>query len=136
MFALNFPMLLAGFLVTGLAVGAGVPASWTYISKRHKMTIEQRILVYHSLHGHWDRQLFSFSGTVLAPLGLFGNRILFGLLTVIAFIAWLLQRGLGESKAWQDQKAFEKSSGEKSHPYRTLFSNKTSLKWLCFLVGV
>ena len=29
MFALNFPMLLAGFLVTGLAVGAGVPASWT-----------------------------------------------------------------------------------------------------------
>ncbi|KMO52657.1 major facilitator transporter, partial [Lacticaseibacillus rhamnosus] len=33
MFALNFPMLLAGFLVTGLAVGAGVPASWTYISE-------------------------------------------------------------------------------------------------------
>ncbi|MDK6286113.1 MFS transporter, partial [Klebsiella pneumoniae] len=33
MFAGSFPMLLAGFLITGLAVGAGVPASWTYISE-------------------------------------------------------------------------------------------------------
>ncbi len=33
MFATNFPMLLAGFLFTGISVGIGVPASWTYISE-------------------------------------------------------------------------------------------------------
>ena len=32
-FTVNFPMLLAGFLVTGISVGVGVPASWTYISE-------------------------------------------------------------------------------------------------------
>ena len=31
--ALNYAMLLVGFLLTGLAVGAGVPASWTYIAE-------------------------------------------------------------------------------------------------------
>ena len=29
----NFPMLLTGFLITGVSVGVGVPASWTYISE-------------------------------------------------------------------------------------------------------
>ena len=33
MCSMNFPMLLAGFLVTGISVGIGVPASWTYISE-------------------------------------------------------------------------------------------------------
>jgi len=33
MFATNFPMLLSGFLFTGISVGIGVPASWTYISE-------------------------------------------------------------------------------------------------------
>ena len=33
MCSVNFPMLLCGFLVTGISVGIGVPASWTYISE-------------------------------------------------------------------------------------------------------
>ena len=33
MCAVNFPMLLAGFLFTGISVVLGVPASWTYISE-------------------------------------------------------------------------------------------------------
>lgn len=33
MISCSFPMLLAGFLVTGISVGVGVPASWTYISE-------------------------------------------------------------------------------------------------------
>ena len=33
MCSVNFPMLLIGFLLTGISVGVGVPASWTYISE-------------------------------------------------------------------------------------------------------
>ena len=33
MCTVNYPMLLTGFLVTGISVGIGVPASWTYISE-------------------------------------------------------------------------------------------------------
>src|ERR1700712_946477 len=32
-FAVSYGMLLAGFVITGLAVGAGVPASWTFIAE-------------------------------------------------------------------------------------------------------
>ena len=38
MFSVNFPMLLAGFLVTGISVGVGVPASWTYISESSEVS--------------------------------------------------------------------------------------------------
>src|SRR3954466_760975 len=33
-FAVNYWMLLAAFVITGIAVGAGVPASWTYIAEQ------------------------------------------------------------------------------------------------------
>src|SRR6476646_6442201 len=33
-FAVNYTMLLAAFIITGIAVGAGVPASWTYIAEQ------------------------------------------------------------------------------------------------------
>jgi inositol transporter-like SP family MFS transporter len=32
-FAISYGMLLVAFVVTGIAVGAGVPASWTYIAE-------------------------------------------------------------------------------------------------------
>ncbi|MDR0419456.1 MAG: MFS transporter, partial [Prevotellaceae bacterium] len=37
MLAVNLPMLLLGFLITGISVGAGVPASWTYISENSEV---------------------------------------------------------------------------------------------------
>lgn len=57
MFAINFPMLLVGFLVTGLAVGAGVPASWTYISETSNDDARaKKTSVFPSLLGHWVQQ--------------------------------------------------------------------------------
>ena len=38
MFSVNFPMLLCGFLITGISVGVGVPASWTTSLKVVKST--------------------------------------------------------------------------------------------------
>ena len=37
-FAVNYTMLLAAFIITGIAVGAGVPASWTYIAEQAPST--------------------------------------------------------------------------------------------------
>ncbi len=33
MISMNLPMLLVGIVISGLSVGAGVPASWSYISE-------------------------------------------------------------------------------------------------------
>lgn len=139
-FANSFAMLLAGFIVIGIAVGAGVPASWSYIGETAAGTERAKNIGVSQFAWSLGPAVIFIAALLLNPLGLLGNRLIFGGLTVIAFIAWNLQRSLPESQDWLDQKAEEKRVGHKSainaHPYRTLFSNKTSIKWLLFLIGV
>lgn len=135
-FSMNFPMLLAGFLITGIAVGAGVPASWTYISETSDDSKRAYNIGVSQFAWSMGPVLIFIGGTLLAPLGLLGNRILFGFLTVVAFTAWMLQRNLDESAQWVEQKKRERETGEKPHPYKELFSNSVSVKSVFFLIGV
>ncbi|RHW51171.1 MFS transporter [Bombilactobacillus bombi] len=135
-FSVNFPMLLLGFLITGMAVGAGVPASWTYIGETSSDKNRAHDIGISQFSWSMGPVIIFIAGTLLAPLGLKGSRILFAILTVIAFIAWLLQRNLPESQDWIDQKKKEKLTNVKPHPYRDLFSSKVSVKSLLFLCGV
>lgn len=134
--SVNFPMLLIGFLINGIAVGAGVPASWTYISETSDNNDRARNIGISQFVWSLGPVVIFVCGTLLSPLGVTGNRILFLILTVIAFIAWLLQRKLDESQAWIEQKKREKETDEKPHPYKDLFSNVVSVKSILFLVGV
>ena len=140
--SVNFPMLLAGFLITGISVGVGVPASWTYISENSEVNNRGRnigisqmawgigptiILILGMLlapptgdgtHGvlfGWVQLLAeAISGGTLsgAALNVFSSRIVFASLFVVAFIAWTLQRRLNESEEWKAAKSAEQA-GEK-----------------------
>lgn len=135
-FSMNFPMLLVGFTITGIAVGAGVPASWTYISETSGSNDRARNIGISQFAWSMGPALIFILGVLFSPLGLLGNRILFGILFVVAFIAWNLQRGLHESEDWEKQKAKEVMTGTKPHPYKDLFSSRVSVKSLLFLIGV
>nr|WP_054755756.1 MFS transporter [Liquorilactobacillus satsumensis] len=136
-FSLNFAMLLLGFLVTGIAVGAGVPASWTYIGETSGDTSRAHNIGISQFAWSMGPVIIFVAGTLLAPLGLAGSRILFAFLTIVAFIAWSLQRRLPESQDWIDQKQREKEAAVEVHPpYRDLFSNLISVKSILFLCGV
>ncbi|WP_288226312.1 MFS transporter [uncultured Enterococcus sp.] len=135
-FAMNFPMLLAGFLIMGLSVGAGVPASWSYIaemahpdSRAHNIGISQ-------LAWSLGPAIIFTLGVILAPLGLLGNRLLFVSLVLVAIVAWSLQRQLEESKDWEEENAWQAVATEKAHPYKELFSNVVNKRSIVFLVGV
>ncbi|WP_314581383.1 MFS transporter [Enterococcus gilvus] len=135
-FAMNFPMLLAGFLIMGLSVGAGVPASWSYIaemahpdSRAHNIGISQ-------LAWSLGPAIIFTLGVILAPLGLLGNRLLFVSLVLVAIVAWSLQRQLEESKDWKEENARQAVATEKAHPYKELFSNVVNKRSIVFLVGV
>lgn len=140
--SVNFSMLLAGFLITGISVGVGVPASWTYISENSEVNNRGRnigisqmawgigptiILILGMLlapptgdgtHGvlfGWVQSLAeAISGGTLsgAALNVFSSRIVFASLFVVAFIAWTLQRRLNESEEWKAAKSAEQA-GEK-----------------------
>ncbi|ARJ72132.1 MFS transporter [Latilactobacillus sakei] len=136
MVSFNFPMLLTGFMVTGISVGAGVPASWTYIAETSQSSNRAHNIGISQFAWSMGPAIIFVLGVVLSPLGLLGNRIIFGSLFVVALIAWMMQRGLEESSDWQEQKQKENASGIKPHPYKELFSNIVNVKTILYLIGV
>ncbi|EAD8866720.1 MFS transporter [Listeria monocytogenes] len=137
MFAMNFPMLLIGFLVTGLSVGAGVPASWTYISEMADPSIRARNIGISQFACSCGPAIIFTLGIIVSPLGLLGNRLLFLSLLIVAFVAWQLQRKLEESKDWEAEQVKMKESGNRlEHPFKTAFSSMVNVKSVLFLVGV
>jgi inositol transporter-like SP family MFS transporter len=62
-----YPMLLAGFLVTGISVGVGVPASWTYISENSETRNRGRNIGISQMAWGIGPTIILILGTLLAP---------------------------------------------------------------------
>ena len=94
-------MLVVGYVLAGLAVGADVPASWTLIA-------ESAPDKHRGRHSGMAQILWYLGPTVvllltlaLSSLGLLGIRIVFAHLLVLALVLWALRRGMGESSRWR-----------------------------------
>ena len=162
-FSTCFPMLLAGFLITGISVGIGVPASWTYISESSEVHSRGRNICISQMSWGFGPMFILLLGMLFAPGGylfswieslsalvqgpdagesavnVFSSRVVFASLFVVAFIAWNLQRGLEESKEWSANKAAAKARGEQTgiiHSFRVLFSNRIAVRTACFLAAI
>jgi inositol transporter-like SP family MFS transporter len=141
-FAVNFTMLLVAFIVTGIAVGAGVPASWTYIAEQAPS--EGRAKHVGTAQLAWSvGPLIGFAlAAALAPLGLLGSRLIFLHLFVVAAVVWWVRQGLAESKIWSDEVAgsggepTEIASAVGVRGLRGLFSRKVNITALLFLGGI
>ena len=163
MFSVNFPMLLAGFLVTGISVGVGVPASWTYISESSEVNNRGRNICISQMSWGFGPMIILLMGMLLAPGGylyapveslahsilgtgaaqaaveVFSSRVVFFTLLVVAFIAWLLQRQLEESAEFESTKAAEKNNGENGgllKSFSVLFTNKVAVRSALFLAVI
>lgn len=159
MLSMNFPMLLAGFLVTGISVGIGVPASWTYISESSEINNRGRNICISQMSWGLGPMFILFFGMLLAPGGylydpveslahavvgadagqaaieVFSSRVVFFTLFVVAFIAWNLQRQLEESAEFTAQKAEEKKSSILDN-IKLLFTNGIAVKTVAFLAAI
>ena len=163
MFSVNFPMLLAGFLITGISVGIGVPASWTYISESSEVANRGRNICISQMSWGVGPMIILLLGMFFAPggylfgwvealahaiggnnlstdaLNVFSSRVVFFSLFVVAFIAWNLQRRLDESSEWKASREAARAKGEDTglmHAFRLLFSNKTAVKTVAFLATI
>jgi inositol transporter-like SP family MFS transporter len=132
-------MLVLGVILTGIAVGAGVPVAWTYIAE--EAPSEARAKHVGTAQFAWSLApalVFLFA-TFVVPLGLLGTRIVFAHLFVVAFVTWWVRRGLSESHTWKksdEERRASEATGIKRRNYRELLTNRTNLKALLFLVGV
>jgi len=163
MLSINFPMLLAGFLITGISVGIGVPASWTYISESSEVNNRGRNICISQMSWGFGPMIILLMGMLLAPGGylygpveslaysvlgadaaqaaveVFSSRVVFFTLLVVAFIAWTLQRQLEESAEFEATKEAAKEKGEKGgllHSFAVLLSNKVARRSALFLASI
>lgn len=137
-FASSYGMLLVAFILTGIAVGAGVPASWTYIAEEAPADKRARHVGTAQLAWSVGPMVGFALAALLAPLELFGSRLIFAHLFIVAFIVWWIRQGLSESALWTKQNEIRKSGVNiaKSSGLRGLFSLKKNITALLFLFGV
>lgn len=168
MFTVNFEMLLIGFLITGISVGAGVPASWTYISENSEVGNRGRNMGVSQFAWGVGPTIILLLGMLFAPgkadaaagvlfgyvektaaffigndasvesVNVFSSRLIFGSLFIVAFIAWILQRKLSESKDWEEAKQMQ---GKEKQPsvfasFSSLFTNKVNIRTMLFLASI
>lgn len=138
-FSNNFPILLTGYIIVGLAVGADVPTSWTVLAE--SAPAENRAKHCGSAQIAWSLGpvVALVLSVALGDLGLLGNRIVFGHLVVVAFITWLLRRGETDSDSWKVQKQKEEELIAKGIIQKSSAKDllkAVNLKSMLFLVGV
>ena len=124
MTATSYAQLLTGTIVTGIAAGISVPASWTYICECSGTTHRARNIalsqaawglgpaVVLMLSYIWapggpcfgfvqdTADMFGIRANRTFEVNIFASRIVFAILFIIAFLAWMFQRHLEPSKEW------------------------------------
>jgi MFS transporter, SP family, inositol transporter len=118
-FAVNTPMLFAGLIIIGLAVGADVPTSWSLIAEFTPQKARGKMMGLTNIFWYIGPIVTLLLALVLAPLGLLGIRLLFVHLFVVAAATWWARRGIVESPRYQEQ---QRSASAPKGRVRDLFS--------------
>ncbi|MCY8974797.1 MFS transporter [Bacillus atrophaeus] len=138
LFGMNFPMLLSGYMIIGISVGADITASWTIIAENAPKRNRARHCGVAQVAWAAGAVVVLMLSVLVGDLGLLGNKIVFAHLLVIALITYILRIRLPESEAWKDQSKQTQAEG-------AVLVNKTSylnllkptfLKKIMFLMGV
>lgn len=138
-FAMNAWMVVFGFFLVGLAVGADIPASWSLIAEiapkgqRGKHSGVAQVLWY------LGPVVVLLMFLALAPLGLLGARIVFAHLAVLAIALTFLRSSMHESPYWLEAQAAKEAGIASTAPakgrLRDLFTRQ-HIKSMAFLTGM
>jgi inositol transporter-like SP family MFS transporter len=126
-------MIVTGFLIVGLAVGADIPASWSLIAeqapddRRGKHSGVAQVLWY------LGPVVVLLMSLALTKLGILGARIVFAHLLIIALGLTLLRSRMKESRRWEEAR----DSNVQRPPVSTLFKGRylTSILGLVGMYG-
>jgi inositol transporter-like SP family MFS transporter len=129
-------MIVVGFVLVGLAVGADIPASWSLIAEmapsgeRGKHSGVAQVLWYLGPVAVLGMFL------VLAPLGVLGARLVFAHLAVVAIALTLLRSRMKESVLWEQARTQKESgTGTPGANVGMLFTAR-HVKSMLFLIGM
>jgi inositol transporter-like SP family MFS transporter len=135
-FAFYSWMIVVGFVLVGLAVGADIPASWSLIAElapsdsRGKHSGVAQVLWY--LGPVVVLSMF----LVLAPLGVLGARLVFAHLAVVAIVLTMLRSRMKESAVWEQAQANLSKSGPTGKVGVGVLLTPKYMRSMLFLVGM
>ena len=135
-FAFEPWMLLVGFFIVGLTVGADVPASWTLITETAPSEQRGRFAGLAQVLWYVGAIAPLLFGLVLLDLGMLATRIIFAHLLIVALITWAMRQGMTESSLWE--KARGKEADSSAQAYRELLGRRfvRPLLFLIVMYGV
>ena len=123
-------MIVLGFVLVGLAVGADIPASWSLIAemapddRRGKHSGVAQVLWY------LGPVVVLVAFLLLEPFGVLGARIVFAHLAVIALVLTFLRSRMRESERWEDARRAAEPASPK------VLLEPRYLKSILFLAGM
>jgi inositol transporter-like SP family MFS transporter len=135
-FAFQPWMIVVGFVLVGLAVGADIPASWSLIAElapqgaRGKHSGVAQVLWY------LGPVVVLLMSLALSPLGVLGARIVFAHLAIIAIVLTFFRARMSESTLWSEARAAAgRSEGRTTGRLRELFTPQ-NVRSMLFLIGM
>src|SRR4051794_2286361 len=131
-------MLVSGYVLAGLAVGADVPASWTLIAETAPDKERGKHAGVAQVLWMMGPVVVLLLALALSGLGVLGVRIVFAHLFVGALVLGAMRRRMSESKVWSEARGGEE--GDAPHvslgASRVLLANRRFLGPLAFLTGM
>lgn len=129
-------MIILGFVMVGLAVGADIPASWSLIAEMAPDTRRGRHSGVAQILWSLGPVVVLLSSFILVPLGILGARLVFAHLALLALVLTLLRSRMSESAKWvAAQSTKEGFPGERPTNWKTLVQPR-HLKSLLFLIAL
>jgi MFS transporter, SP family, inositol transporter len=129
-------MIVLGFVLVGLAVGADIPASWSLIAEQAPEDSRGKHSGVAQLLWYLGPVVVLLAGLALAPLGLLGIRLIFGHLLVLAIALTFLRSRMHESRYWLEAQAENKAANVAGGgAWRELLQPRY-LRAMLFLIGM
>jgi len=126
-------MIVLGFVLVGLAVGADIPASWSLIAELAPQRERARYSGIAQMLWYLGPVVVLTLGLLLAPFGLLGIRLIFGHLLVLSLVLTLARSRMRESRYWEEARAAQDHAAKAD--WRQLLQPKY-LKSMLFLIGM
>lgn len=132
-------MIVAGFVMVGLAVGADIPASWSLIAEMAPADARGKHSGVAQVLWYLGPVVVLLMSLLLAPLGVLGARIVFAHLAVVALLLTALRARMLESTLWEQARVGQggapASGVSATASMKSLFTPR-HLKAMLFLVAM
>ena len=94
------PMVIAGYVLVGFAVGADIPTSWSLIAEFSPRRSRGRLMGMTNVMWYVGPIVILLLSLAFTGLGQLGGRLLFAVLGLVALVTWFLRRSFAESPRW------------------------------------